>query len=54
MCVLGFEGGDRLKFGDLIICVASIAVIAAFIHAPIDTTSSNAFFLSTSSFKNIV
>jgi hypothetical protein len=36
MCRFNFEGGDRLKFGDVVMCVASIAVISALIHAPLD------------------
>jgi len=29
-------GGDWLKFSDVVTCVASIAVISALIHAPLD------------------
>jgi hypothetical protein len=36
MVYLRFKGGDRLKFSDVVICVASIAVISALIHAPLD------------------
>jgi hypothetical protein len=33
---LHFEGGDRLKFGDVVTCVASMAVIFALIAGPLD------------------
>ena len=36
MCLFDSEGGDRLKFGDVVMCVASIAVITALIAAPLD------------------
>jgi hypothetical protein len=41
-----FEGGGRLKFGDVVICVASIAVISALIHAPLDLMFVSAFGLT--------
>jgi hypothetical protein len=34
--VFNFEGGDRLKFGDYVMCVASITVISALIGFPLE------------------
>jgi len=41
-----FKGGGRLKFGDVVICVASMAVIFALIAAPLEMVLISALGIS--------